>query len=543
MGDGESPSFAEAMALQKAKQSALEEAGTYVESYTKSINQDLTKDEIQTLSGGVLQVEVIEKTRTLVNDGLRVHLKIRSTVTTDKMEELAQRIKGKNVAAEYKTLQVNYDALVKEVGQLKQTIANSPPSIERETALNRIREREQSFADLQRDEKALFKTLVQGQVLVADAKKVLRLSDAITRSMLNSGLQIEIGELKPTLLSYAPEQVELEVKISLSLSEEFSAVLQKLARDRRATEEKVSVYRGNKEKPLEQATLFRFPDTKEIREELWYLQESLMRFRVIVEFFGDKKTLGSCQFPYVNLGLLPGVIGVIPEDKAKKRSASEIHGFVASTSKYFDSEAEHQEFKRLDELVMAQWTRAFAKFGEENEKRNQPGPDGVSPNAALEELERREEAGQLSPSAVARLNKIRAEAGEIQPALEKFPMEIQEASKKRDALASQAWDRLLNAHPPLIPPISRIDRPENTTTQSPSLQSPSLRILNERPYDVRSQKFVMSERMLQKLKETTARLVLEKRYTYNPSSPSYVADEQRWLDSQRAGCAETALKK
>jgi hypothetical protein len=35
MGDGETPSFAEAMALQKAKQMALEQAGTYVESYTK----------------------------------------------------------------------------------------------------------------------------------------------------------------------------------------------------------------------------------------------------------------------------------------------------------------------------------------------------------------------------------------------------------------------------------------------------------------------------------------------------------------------------
>ena len=59
MGDGETPSFAEAMALQRAKQTALEEAGTYVQSYTKSVNQDLTKDEIQTLTGGVMQVEVL----------------------------------------------------------------------------------------------------------------------------------------------------------------------------------------------------------------------------------------------------------------------------------------------------------------------------------------------------------------------------------------------------------------------------------------------------------------------------------------------------
>lgn len=543
MGDGESPSFAEAMALQKAKQSALEEAGTYVESYTKSINQDLTKDEIQTLSGGVLQVEVIEKTRTLVNDGLRIHLKIRSTVTTDNVEELAQRIKGKNVAAEYKTLQVNYDALVKEVGQLKQTIANSPPSIERETALNRIREREQSFANLQRDEKALFKTLVQGQVLVADAKKVLSLSSAITNSMLNSGLQIEIGEFKPTLLRYAPEQVELEVNISLRLSEDFSAVLQKVARDRQATEEKVTTYREdlrvNNEKPLQQATLFRFPDTKEIREELWYLQESLSRFRVIVEFFGDKKTLGSCRFPYLGLLLYPGVI---PEDKSQKISASEIHNFVASTSKYFASETEYQEFKRLDELVLSHWRSAFkkweiehSKWDQENEKMNQPSPSGVTANEALQEMERREAEGQLSPNAIERLNEYRAslvKKPEV-PSLEDFPKEIQEASKKRDALVSQAWDRLLNDHPPLI----RIDRAVNT-----NIQSPSLLIVNER-HNVRSQKFVMSERMLQELKETTAHLVLEKRPTYNPSSPSHYADQKGWLDSQREGCEATTLNK
>ena len=34
MGDGETPTFAEAMVLKKAKQTALEQAGTYLESYT-----------------------------------------------------------------------------------------------------------------------------------------------------------------------------------------------------------------------------------------------------------------------------------------------------------------------------------------------------------------------------------------------------------------------------------------------------------------------------------------------------------------------------
>src|SRR5262249_21731126 len=75
MGDAESPSFAEAMALQKAKRSALEQAGTYVESYATTVGQDLTRDEIQTIAGGVLQVEVVEKRRTLVSEGMHFYIK------------------------------------------------------------------------------------------------------------------------------------------------------------------------------------------------------------------------------------------------------------------------------------------------------------------------------------------------------------------------------------------------------------------------------------------------------------------------------------
>ena len=115
MGDGETPSFAEAMALQKAKQMALEQAGTYVESYSKVQNYNLTTEEIQTITGGVLQVEVLDKSRTLIGDGLQFYVKIKAAVTTDKMAELVQRIKGKNVTEEYKKLQEDYARLNKEI--------------------------------------------------------------------------------------------------------------------------------------------------------------------------------------------------------------------------------------------------------------------------------------------------------------------------------------------------------------------------------------------------------------------------------------------
>ena len=100
MGDGETPSFAEAMVLQKAKQTALEQAGTYVESYTQVRNLDVAVDEIKTIAGGVLETDVIQKDRTILKEGgERFYIKIRARVTTDKIEDLARRIKGRNVVA------------------------------------------------------------------------------------------------------------------------------------------------------------------------------------------------------------------------------------------------------------------------------------------------------------------------------------------------------------------------------------------------------------------------------------------------------------
>jgi hypothetical protein len=162
MGDGESPSFAEARAIQQAKQTALEQAGTYVESYTKMQNFDLTAEEIQTLAGGVLSVEVLDKQRTLVQDGLRLYVKIKAAVTTDKMEELAQRIKGRNVAAEYKKLQEDYAKLNQDIDKWKRIAAETPRVPERNTALEKVSEGAKRFGDMQAIETQFFERLVSG---------------------------------------------------------------------------------------------------------------------------------------------------------------------------------------------------------------------------------------------------------------------------------------------------------------------------------------------------------------------------------------------
>ncbi|MDP3047910.1 MAG: tetratricopeptide repeat protein [Thermodesulfovibrionales bacterium] len=65
MGDGETPSVAESRALLNAKQIALDQAGTYVESYTKVENLELTKDEIQVLTSGIIEAKITDDERLL----------------------------------------------------------------------------------------------------------------------------------------------------------------------------------------------------------------------------------------------------------------------------------------------------------------------------------------------------------------------------------------------------------------------------------------------------------------------------------------------
>ena len=194
MGDGETPDLAEARALQKAKQTALEEAGTYVQSYTKVRNLDLTVEEIQTIAGGVLQVEVLEKTRSLVSDGLRFYTKIKATVTTEKMEELAGRIKGENVVEEYQKLRAEYARLSRELENWKQRAAKTSQGPERKLALDQIREGEKAFAQAQQSEAAFFERLVSGQDLMHTARVAKYKVDTLLDNIMNNAHVIELGE-------------------------------------------------------------------------------------------------------------------------------------------------------------------------------------------------------------------------------------------------------------------------------------------------------------------------------------------------------------
>ena len=229
MGDGETPDFAEARALQKAKQAALEEAGTYVQSYTKVKNLDLTTEEIQTVTGGVLQVEVLEKTRSLVAEGLRFYTKIRATVTTDKMEELVRRIKGKNVAEEYTKLQAEYARLSRELEIWKQNAAKTPKGLERNAALDQIRAGEKAFARIQERETELFQRLVSGKQLVEQANRNKEIIDGLLETIQTNGYIVKVGDVQAVAASGKPGQIVLRVPLTIQFSKTIQEALSQAA--------------------------------------------------------------------------------------------------------------------------------------------------------------------------------------------------------------------------------------------------------------------------------------------------------------------------
>jgi tetratricopeptide (TPR) repeat protein len=149
MGDGETPTVAESRALFNAKRAAIEQAGTYIESYSKVKNFQLAHDEIQVLASGVMEVIVLQKKRTVVGDGFNFWVKIKATLSTDKIEEMAKRIKDKSSAEDYrgdlKQLQESYEKLTREIEILKSQLKEAKSGKEKQQVETKITDSEKLF--------------------------------------------------------------------------------------------------------------------------------------------------------------------------------------------------------------------------------------------------------------------------------------------------------------------------------------------------------------------------------------------------------------
>src|SRR3989337_691032 len=142
MGDGETPGVAESRALLQAKRVAVEQAGTYVESYTRVENLQLTKDELQVLASGIMEVEILDKKRTVVGDGFHFWVQIKAKVNPDKIEEMAKKVKEKSVVEDYKKIQEAYDKSQKDIEELKKQLAGAKGEKEKKQVEAKITDEE-----------------------------------------------------------------------------------------------------------------------------------------------------------------------------------------------------------------------------------------------------------------------------------------------------------------------------------------------------------------------------------------------------------------
>jgi hypothetical protein len=169
MGDAETPLFAEAMVLQQAKQTALKQAVDYVAEFARAKSLHLSIEEIQAVTGAGIRIDIAERSRKLVDNGLRFFVKIKASLTTDGMEDLARRIKGKphSLSQEYTQLLDDYAALTRDVEMLKQSSSKAG------AAQDRLREKELTLAKIQKRETSLFERLLKGEDLHAKAEQQL----------------------------------------------------------------------------------------------------------------------------------------------------------------------------------------------------------------------------------------------------------------------------------------------------------------------------------------------------------------------------------
>ena len=160
MGDGETPVIAEGKAVEQAKRFAIEQAGTYVKSYSKMKNFQIAEDEVQVLASGIMEVTVLDKKRAVTGDAIKFWVKIKAVVYPDKMELMAERIRDQGLAEDYAKMKDAFEKSQNEIDELKKQLSATKDQTDRQQIVAKITEQEKSFEVNQWFQKGMQYTLV-----------------------------------------------------------------------------------------------------------------------------------------------------------------------------------------------------------------------------------------------------------------------------------------------------------------------------------------------------------------------------------------------
>ncbi len=150
MSDFETPDVAKQRAKARAEQNAMEQAGVYLESRTEVVNARITRDEIKTITNGILNVINIKyDLKPIVEEGgsFLITAKVIATIDTDGIENWLKRDseeKEELVKQNKELIKINTEQ-EREIDNLKQQIAKVKNDDERTILKTKIESADRAF--------------------------------------------------------------------------------------------------------------------------------------------------------------------------------------------------------------------------------------------------------------------------------------------------------------------------------------------------------------------------------------------------------------
>ena len=159
MSEFETIDIAKQRAKQKAERAAQEKAGVFIEANTEVVNMTVSKDEIRTMTGGILKiVDVKYEQQSLPNvNGFIIRATVKADIDTDDITRWLYRDKGERYELVEKNIELQnaIAAQDKKIAELKKKIADAESRQEQEKISAQFAAEDKVFLSNQKMEDAM----------------------------------------------------------------------------------------------------------------------------------------------------------------------------------------------------------------------------------------------------------------------------------------------------------------------------------------------------------------------------------------------------
>ncbi len=162
MSDFETPDTAKQRAKERAEQNAMEQAGVYLESCTEVVNARITKDEIKTITNGILKVKDVKYVMSPISESggsFQIIATLKATIDTDGIQDWLQRDEKdkKDLVEQNQELMKTNAEQEQQIAELKRKLATTSDIQDRKKIGAEIENSDQSFLAKQKVNEGLRK--------------------------------------------------------------------------------------------------------------------------------------------------------------------------------------------------------------------------------------------------------------------------------------------------------------------------------------------------------------------------------------------------